>query len=230
MKNKLRNIVVNNHKYKWSVTYLDENHVCLKVWDASIKKTPWIEVKYQFDDPWVNFKEMAHATQVEQDAYQTKPITPSTITKIIQSAVSQLGKPSENMVCTHYVLTVDGELKSNKFNGRKMTHEEYLQLQNERVVETAKKLLNNKIGIIEGARILSSLRHDITDETERLDPDFVLFVGIDSETDSLPVGKERRNWAAYALVEKDKEIQQAEDFYRDKVMAACKVLIDRFSE
>ena len=112
----------------------------------------------------------------------------------------------------------------------KMTNEEYVKLQKNRVVKIANKLLNDDIGIIEGSRLLSSLRHEVTDEREQLDPDFLIFVVIDSDTDSLPVGKQREYWADYALVAKDKEVKQAEDFYREDVMQACKVLIARFGD
>ena len=113
MENKLRNITVNNHKYKWSIRMLDENYVYLKIWDANIKKTPWIQVSYRFDDPWLNFQEMAHAhaSEEERNVYQTKPMTPSIISKVIQNAVEQLGLPSENMTCTFYELSTEGKLK-----------------------------------------------------------------------------------------------------------------------
>ena len=59
--------------------------------------------------------------------------------------------------------------------------------------------------------------------------DFVLFVGIDSETDHLPVDIERTNWSAEALERKDKEIADAEAFYQTDVTAACKKLIEQFT-
>ena len=109
-----------------------------------------------------------------------------------------------------------------------MSHEEYVYGQQQRVVQVAEQILNQEIGLIEGARLLSRLRGEVTES--QFDPDFTLFVGIDSETDALPVGDERQLWADSVLLEKDKEIKRLEDFYRDNVVAACKVLISRFGE
>jgi len=109
----------------------------------------------------------------------------------------------------------------------KLSHEEYIVLQRKRVVQLANRMLNEEIGLIEGVRLLSTLRWEVTDD--QFDPDFLFFIGIDSETDALPIGEERRHWADYALVEKDKEIKKNEDFYRMEVFASCKVLIERFS-
>ena len=60
------------------------------------------------------------------------------------------------------------------------------------------------------------------------DEDFLTFVGIDSETDSLPVDWERRNWSVEALERKDKEIAEAEAFYQNDAFVACRKLIERF--
>jgi|SRR5580704_16844471 hypothetical protein len=103
------------------------------------------------------------------------------------------------------------------------------QLRNEgmkEVVETAKGVLQGKIGIIEGSRILSRLRFKICEGG--FDPDFYGFIGIDSATDHLPIGRVREHWAEDALVRKDKEIKEAEDSYREKAFADCRKLIQRF--
>jgi hypothetical protein len=103
------------------------------------------------------------------------------------------------------------------------------QLRNEatkQVVETAKGMLDGKIGIIEGSRILGSLYFKVG--VDRSDPDFIDFVGIDSETDHLPIGRVREHWAADALARKDKEIKDAEDSYRERALASCRELIKRF--
>jgi hypothetical protein len=56
---------------------------------------------------------------------------------------------------------------------------------------------------------------------------FIPFVGIDSETDHLPVGAVRAEWDAEALATKDVEIRQCEDHYRPYALEACRRLIDR---
>ena len=71
------------------------------------------------------------------------------------------------------------------------------------MVKIASAIIAGDIGIIEGARELALLGHEIADD---FDSDFMPFVAIDSETDHLPVGKVRKFWSPEALRDKDKEI------------------------
>jgi hypothetical protein len=104
----------------------------------------------------------------------------------------------------------------------------YVEAQGKKIVEIAQNILSSKTGIIEGARLLEKLR--LTVSRNDFDPDFLPFVAIADETDNLPIGQERNFWASTALQEKDKEIQQAEEHYRDKAFAACRVLLTRFEK
>ena len=54
------------------------------------------------------------------------------------------------------------------------------------------------------------------------------FAAIDSETDHLSVDRERRNWSVEAIERKDKEISEAEAFYKDMAFETCRKLIERF--
>jgi len=47
----------------------------------------------------------------------------------------------------------------------------------------------------------------------------------DSETDAHPIGRVRKEWNRGALEEKDREIAEAERFYRDSAMSAAAELI-----
>jgi len=109
-----------------------------------------------------------------------------------------------------------------------MSHDDYVQNQKNRVVEVSTMMLNGEMDLIEGTRLLTTLRWEVTED--QFDQDFLLFVGIDSETDALPIGEERLDWADYALAEKDVEIKRIEDYYRDKIFAACRVLVERFGQ
>lgn len=106
-----------------------------------------------------------------------------------------------------------------------MTSEEYEIFARGKVVAICEAMLGEEIGIIAGSRRLKSLGHELLDDHDK---DFRTFVGIDSQTDHLPVDRERRNWSKEALAGKDKEIADAEAFHRDAALAACKKLIDRF--
>ena len=94
-----------------------------------------------------------------------------------------------------------------------------------RFLAICEAVLGEEIGIIAASRRLKDCGHELFDGR---DEDFILFVVVDSETDHLPVDIERRNWSEEALKRKDAEIAEAEAFYKDNVMAACKQLIERF--
>lgn len=94
------------------------------------------------------------------------------------------------------------------------------------IVKVAQAILNGTMDVIDGARMLHGLGHDVS--ADDLDPDFSIFVVIDSDTDHLPIGDERQLWSENALVEKDEEIRKIKAFYKDDVVQACTRLILRF--
>jgi hypothetical protein len=95
-------------------------------------------------------------------------------------------------------------------------------------VTIARDVLEGRSGVIEGSRLLASLSHRVG--LGEFDADFLPFVGIDSETDHLPIGEVRRHWAADALATKDAELAAAEAFYRQRAFEACSRLIARFAD
>lgn len=98
----------------------------------------------------------------------------------------------------------------------------------QKLVGIAQSMLDGKLGIIEGSRRLAGLWRGAG--IEPLDPDIVPFIGIDSETDHLPVGDIRGRWNAEALARKDREIAASEAHYRDYALSACSRLVTRFSD
>ena len=110
-------------------------------------------------------------------------------------------------------------------NIQDLSHEDYLSLRKEQMVGTAESILNGEIGVILGSRKMSSFGYELCDD---FDLDFVAFIAVDSETDHLPVDIERSNWSFEALARKDIEIADAEAFYRESVLGACRKIIDRF--
>jgi hypothetical protein len=106
---------------------------------------------------------------------------------------------------------------------RKMKGEEYFI--RGKIAAICEAVLAEEMGVIAASRRLSSLGLKLF---QGHDKDFVIFDGIDSETDHLPVDSERQNWSADALERKDKEIAQSEALYKDDMFAACQKLIERF--
>jgi hypothetical protein len=94
----------------------------------------------------------------------------------------------------------------------------------------ANSVIEGRSGIVLAARELYILLSTLEDPVLNDERFFTVFMGIDCETDHLPVGSERKNWAEYALKEKDREISEADDFWREDMLKACKELIQRFHE
>ena len=88
----------------------------------------------------------------------------------------------------------------------------------QRATEIAKAALVGQVSILQAVRELVSLAHTdaVHDESDRR-----LIIGIDSETDHLPVGAVRKLWAPEALREKDVEIASAEARWKAKFLEAC---------
>jgi hypothetical protein len=89
----------------------------------------------------------------------------------------------------------------------------------QRAKEIAEAVLDGRTTILEAVRELVSLAHTdaIADEDDRR-----LIIGIDSETDHLPIGRVREYWAADALEAKDAEIASAEERWKARFRCACK--------
>ena len=107
----------------------------------------------------------------------------------------------------------------------KLTNAEFNENLRGNLVKTAKAVLHGEIGVILGSRKIQSYRFDLASD---FDPDFMLFVAVDSETDHLPVDEERANWSFEALARKDVEISEVEAFWKQDIMVACQKLIARF--
>jgi len=90
------------------------------------------------------------------------------------------------------------------------------------ILHVAKELIGGRLGVIAASRELSQLRHDVEPQLAEI---LLTFTGIDSETDTLPIGRVRKEWNRDALDRKDREIAEAELFYRDSAMTAAAELI-----
>jgi hypothetical protein len=91
----------------------------------------------------------------------------------------------------------------------------------------ARGLISGELGTIAVARELNSFGDGVEPEIGEL---LNVFVAIHSETDALPIGKERSLWAKQALERFDLEIKAAEQRWRDKAFAASKELIRLLEE
>jgi hypothetical protein len=84
--------------------------------------------------------------------------------------------------------------------------------------------LDGRSTVLEAARELVSLAH--TDAIAELE-DRKFIIAIESDTDHLPVGEVRKQWASYALKEKDVEIAHAEELYRADFLEICRRIVNQ---
>jgi hypothetical protein len=95
------------------------------------------------------------------------------------------------------------------------------------ILEAAQEMLAGSLSYIEGARKIKQVWY--SSRLNEKDPDFLPFVGIDSETDALPLGEMRVHWQAGALKALQPEIDRMEDWARNFGEPHCRSLVDRFS-
>ena len=95
------------------------------------------------------------------------------------------------------------------------------------IFDAAKAMLAGSLSYIEGARIIAKTwRAAKLDED---DDDFLPFVGIDSETEALPLGKIRELWNVAALETLQPDIDRSEAWAKGYGEPYCQNLVDRFS-
>ena len=89
--------------------------------------------------------------------------------------------------------------------------------------KVAQSVLDGRTTVLGAVRELVYLAH--TDAIADVE-DRKFIIGVESETDHLPVGEVRKLWAPYALKEKDVEIARAEELYRADLLETCRRIVD----
>ncbi len=87
--------------------------------------------------------------------------------------------------------------------------------------------MNGALPFLEGVRKLAVARFQIPGGEN--EPDLLLFAGIDSQADHIPIGTVRSLCSTPWLEKCDREAQELETFYKQDVMAACQRLAERFT-
>lgn len=95
-------------------------------------------------------------------------------------------------------------------------------------LRTARAVLDGQLGLIEGCIALAAYAHHVVPDW-RVDPDFIVFGVLASETDHLPLGQARNLWSVSALAKADAEIEAIVEGHQTKVRQACENVIGRFS-
>jgi hypothetical protein len=109
-----------------------------------------------------------------------------------------------------------------------MSHEEYIQKQRQKVVDLLTHVIDGKTSILLAARQIVQLRFEI--DFDENDKDILAIVGIDSESDSLPIGPESSYWSEDALKKKENEIKETEKWALDFGIEASKSLKEKLTK
>jgi hypothetical protein len=90
----------------------------------------------------------------------------------------------------------------------------------------ARKMISSEVNLIEGSREISRLRYDAGNPDDEL---YLVFRGVDSETDHLPLGEVRKRASQKHLRRADAEMDAYISAARDGILAACWKIIKAFS-
>jgi len=113
-----------------------------------------------------------------------------------------------------------------KMLSNNMNNSKAIEYTRKEIVEVASGMLDGSFHYLEGAVALSSLRHYAG--IEENDKDFMIFVGVASEIDHLPLGKFRENWSREALERLEPEIEAAIEWAKRISKKQCEIIIERF--
>jgi hypothetical protein len=92
------------------------------------------------------------------------------------------------------------------------------------MLRLAKQLLSGELSVVAAARALKPFRYAVEPEVADI---LEVFVGIDSETDSFPLGEVRQGWNPESLKREDMKLAVAERFWHERAMDAGARLVRR---
>lgn len=91
------------------------------------------------------------------------------------------------------------------------------------LAKTLLDLIEGRTGLTEGVRNVVQWRFSNHGLSEDL---FLDFVGVESETDSYPLGDVREQWGASELANADRERESREESYREPVIVQARELYE----
>jgi hypothetical protein len=89
------------------------------------------------------------------------------------------------------------------------------------LVSAARDFLSGEAGAIATARKMTPYLHLVESERADLAEAMEILVGIDSETDALPIGRVRDMWHPSTAAVEDTKVKHAEEIYHKDVAAVC---------
>ncbi len=97
-----------------------------------------------------------------------------------------------------------------------------------KVVEIAKQVLEGAVDPVEGCRQMVALQYVELNESQQHDPDFLMIVTVESETDDLPTSRSRHLWDDAALERMDQRKAAYLLRRKDAILSACRAIVEKF--
>lgn len=107
-----------------------------------------------------------------------------------------------------------------------MNHAELLAVKRRELVDVANAMLAGDMDLIQGVRKICGLRFEVEDPDNEV---FLAVRGIESETDSFPVGAMRSTASPEYLQRADAEMRQYIADAKGDILQACQEIIRAFS-
>lgn len=105
-----------------------------------------------------------------------------------------------------------------------MDHQEQMKKE---AIAIASSMIDEEINLIEGCRLISSLRHRIGDPDNKI---FIPFRSVDSETEHFPLGEMRKMYDIEYLRKVDTEMEEYLIDAKPDIIKACHELIKELSK
>lgn len=103
--------------------------------------------------------------------------------------------------------------------------EEYRSRIDTEICSLALKFQSGELGVIAVSRALRRYQTVVEKKSPELAAVLMTFVAVDSETDTLPIGRIREMWHPSTIVIEDQKIEKAESMYRGTVNSACEKIL-----
>lgn len=108
-----------------------------------------------------------------------------------------------------------------------ITNEQHVRSLRARIVTIVEAMLSDDTCFLEGVQQLASLRHEVAVADN--DPGILVFVGIATETDHLPIGATRSNWSSEAQSKHQPQIEPVSQWAREVCGKTCNSILERFN-
>jgi len=108
-----------------------------------------------------------------------------------------------------------------------MDHQKNIDIKRKRIAKVALGMLDGSVNYLQGAIELEALRHEVG--IYENDPDFVAFVAVLSEIDSLPIDISANNWSEEVQLRYKSEIKESVEWAKQFSLSACQSIAARYS-